>query len=383
MHIFRRVILPLAFLLVFVVIAALLGWIAFKPDADDGFDGVEATGESAGSIITAERGDISNSIEAKGAINVDEPTAVKAAHEGKVNHFFAQPGDEVFEGAELFQVRSEEADEEQPPASSDSDSDTDAPEDSQYDEGQEPAKPKYHTVTAEADGTVGDFAVEKNDQVSSDTQVTELLKNTFTARAPIEAVDLYRIPKLPRTANITIADGPEPFDCENLRLDQGAGTGAASKAGGEDAADDGESGEPPAEEPAADEDPEAGSGTGPQLICKVPKDVTVYNSLDLTMTVEAGAVSDVIIAPVTAVRGLTGTGTVWVTGDDGEPEERSVRLGLNDGSMVEVKSGLKEGEEIEEFVPGTEPEDDEMDEDMYGEMDGEFEDTSDIEGGEQ
>lgn len=111
------------------------------------------------------------------------------------------------------------------------------------------------------------------------------------------------------------------------------------------------------------------------MICKVPKDVTVYNSLGLTMTVEAGAVSDVITAPVTAVRGLTDSGTVWVIGDDGQSEERSVRLGLNDGSMVEVKSGLKEGEEIEEFVPGTEPEDDEMD--------GEFEDGSYMEGGEE
>lgn len=380
MHIFRRVILPLAFLLVFVVIAALLGWIAFKPAADDGFDGVEATGEPASSVIAAERGDISNSIEAKGTINVDEPTAVEATHEGVVNHFFVQPGDEVFEGAELFQVRSEEVEDVKPPASSDSDSDTDAPEDSQADEEKDPAKPKYHTVTAEADGTVGDFAVEKNEQVSPDTQVTELLKNTFTARAPIEAVDLYRVPKLPDTANITITDGPEPFVCENLRLDQGAGTRAGSAAQGDDAAaDDSESGEPSAEDPAADEASAAGSESGPQMICKVPEDVTVYNSLGLTMTVEAGAVSDAIIAPVTAVRGLTGSGTVWVNGDDGQSEERSVRLGLNDGSMVEVKSGLEEGEEIEEFVPGTEPEDDEMDD----EMDGEFEDGSYIEGDEQ
>lgn len=375
MHIFRRVILPLAFLVVFVVIAALLGWIAFKPAADDGFDGVEATGEPEGSVITAERGDISNTIEAKGTINVDAPTAVKAAHEGVVNHFFVQPGDEVLEGAELFQVRSEEADDTQPPASSGSDSETDAPDDSQAEEGQDPVKPKYHTVTAAADGTVGDFAVEKNEHVSPDTQVNELLKNTFSARAPIEAVDLYRVPKLPETANITITDGPEPFDCENLRLDQGAGTPAASKAQGDDLADDAASGESSAEEPAADEGSGAGAESGPQMICKVPKDVTVYNSLGLTMTVEAGAVSDVITAPVTAVRGLTDSGTVWVIGDDGQSEERSVRLGLNDGSMVEVKSGLKEGEEIEEFVPGTEPEDDEMD--------GEFEDDSYMEGGEE
>ena len=36
--------------------------------------------------------------------------------------------------------------------------------------------------------------------------------------------------------------------------------------------------------------------------------------------------------------------------------------------MVEVKSGLEEGEEIDEFVPGTEPED----ESSEGGMDDEF-----------
>lgn len=370
MRIFRRVILPLAFLLVLIVIAALLGWIAFKPAAEDGFDGVEATGEPAGSIITAERGDISNTIEAKGTINVDTPTAVKAAHEGVVNHFFVQPGDEVFEGAELFQVRSEEPSDEQQSEAPSGESDADATENSEDDESQAPPKPKYHTIVAKTDGTVGDLAVEKDEQVSPDTQVTELLKKTFTARAPIKAVDLYRVPKLPAKANITISDGPKPFDCEDLRLDQGAGTGAGSASGGQDgeSADDMAAGESSAEEPAED----AGSESGPQLICSVPKDVTVYNSLDLTMTVEAGAVSDVIVVPVTAVRGLTDSGAVWVTGDEGQPEERSVRLGLNDGSQVEVKSGLEEGEEIEEFVPGTEPEEDEME--------GEFDDGSYMEG---
>lgn len=359
MHIFRRVVLPLAFLAVLIIIAALLGWIAFKPAADDEFDGIAATGEPAGSTVTAERGDISNLLEVKGAIAVDPPTAVKAEHEGTVNHLFVQPGDEVLEGAELFQVRSE-GDESEP---SDEGTDAEASDDSDEPAPAAPPKPKYHTVIASDDGTVGDFEVEMGDTVSADTQVTELLKNTFTAKAAIKAADLYRVPSLPDTATIAITDGPEPFDCERLRLDQGPGTSSGTTGSQGESGQSGDDGSG-TEADTGGEDAGAGAGEGPQLICTVPDEVTVYNSLDLTMSVEAGSAADVIVVPVSAVRGLTDTGTVWVTNEEGEPEEREVEIGLNDGSMVEVKSGLDEGEEIEEFVPGTEPDDEELDEEF-------------------
>jgi multidrug efflux pump subunit AcrA (membrane-fusion protein) len=379
MHVFRRVILPLAFLLVLILIAVFLGWIAFKPAADDEFDDVGASGEPADSTITAERGDISNTIEVKGRISVDSPTAVKADHDGVVNHLFVQPGDEVFKGAELFQVRSEG--QQEPPAEQDAgdsaegsggsdDGDEASDNGASADEPATPAKPKYHTVIASEDGTVGDFSVEKGDTVSADTQVTELLKKTFTAKAPIKATDLYRVPKLPETANIAIDEGPKPFDCTGLRLDQGPGTTSGSSSAGAEASAD-PSGDGTDEDVAPDGadggSADGGSGDGPQLICAIPDDVTVYNSLDLTMTVDAGEAEDVIVVPVTAVRGVTDSGTVWVTGDEGESEEREVKLGLNDGSMVEVKSGLDEGEEVDEFVPGTEPDDEDAEDEMGGE----------------
>ncbi|RAD76242.1 hypothetical protein DN508_32860, partial [Burkholderia multivorans] len=82
-------------------------WIAFKPAPEDGFDAASASGQPVGSSVVAERGSIANTLELKGAIAVDSPTAVKAGREGTVNHFFVEPGTEVLEGAELFQVRSE------------------------------------------------------------------------------------------------------------------------------------------------------------------------------------------------------------------------------------------------------------------------------------
>ena len=55
---------------------------------------------------------------------------------------------------------------------------------------------------------------------------------------------------------------------------------------------------------------------------------------------------------MTAVQGAADTGVVYVIGADGEQEERTVTLGLNDGVNIEVTSGLSEGETILQFVPG-------------------------------
>ncbi|MFF2243804.1 hypothetical protein ACFVTM_06435 [Arthrobacter sp. NPDC058130] len=93
------------------------------------------------------------------------------------------------------------------------------------------------------------------------------------------------------------------------------------------------------------------------------------------LTVTAGQATDVVTVPLTSVRGSVKEGFVWLapagavpdpsTGSPaekpggepagepgGEPQERKVRLGLNDGSVVEIVSGLAEGEAVLEFIPG-------------------------------
>lgn len=87
--------------------------------------------------------------------------------------------------------------------------------------------------------------------------------------------------------------------------------------------------------------------------CAIPADQTVFAGLPATMDLALGQVDDALVIPVTAVQGGAGTGKVWVdAGDGGEPEEREVALGVNDGSMVEVTDGLAEGDSIRQFVPG-------------------------------
>ena len=38
--------------------------------------------------------------------------------------------------------------------------------------------------------------------------------------------------------------------------------------------------------------------------------------------------------------------SVWLLGDDGEPEQRRIVVGLHDDEATEVVSGLEEGEEV-------------------------------------
>lgn len=57
--------------------------------------------------------------------------------------------------------------------------------------------------------------------------------------------------------------------------------------------------------------------------------------------------------PTTAVEGLSDNGNVWLVSDDGaEPVKHPVKIGLNDGAMVQIVEGVAEGDMVLEFVPG-------------------------------
>ena len=98
------------------------------------------------------------------------------------------------------------------------------------------------------------------------------------------------------------------------------------------------------------------------MSCAVPGDIAVFSGLGATIDITAGRAENVVTIPTTAVRGTVQTGIVWIlpgsgtadggAADVGEAREQEVSLGLNDGQMVEVTSGLAEGDMILQFVPG-------------------------------
>lgn len=335
MRVFRKVVLPVAWVAIFGTIAISLAVMAFgNDDPDPPRSGLKPTGEIPVRNAGVSRGTVENTLTLQGTIAVDPPVTAKADHDGVVNHFFLPVGAKVKIGDAIFQIKSEEAE-----ASSGGD-----------DEDEEEAKPQvhYYNVLATKAGRISAYAKELDDPVAKGDAVATIRLDTYRATGSIQPVDQYRLLHMPRSAKVSITGGPKPFSCGDLAIgDPATDTGTDPGTGEEGGYD-----------PDGYRDPgmegEGGGEGGATISCRVPEDVRVFDGLNMTMSINAGRAEDVLVVPITAVRGLVGTGTVWVL-KDGEPTKRRVRLGLSDGQMVEIRKGLKEGEEILEFVPGASP----------------------------
>ncbi len=171
-------------------------------------------------------------------------------------------------------------------------------------------------VLAPEAGEVTGVALVKGQMSSVGTEIYTLTPARYHLLATVEPVQLYRLVNAPSEASVTITGGPAPFVCSGVRV-QVSAEGTAS------------------------------------VRCAIPADQVVFAGLPATMDLALGQVDDALVVPVTAVQGGAGSGNVWVdAGDGSDPEERPVTLGVNDGAMVEVVSGLEEGESIRQFVPG-------------------------------
>jgi len=362
----RRVLFKSFWAVIGLVIAVSLFKLAFTGSTQDA-DGapLTPTGKIPPEEVVAEKGTISNSLTVDGTIVIDKPVSVTSSVTGVLAHRFAETGAKVKKGDKLFQVRTEEEPAEAEPlenpaeegpgnvddATGDGDRD-DAPVEPS------PPKPVYHwyTVVAPASGIVGNYAAELMGEVTEDGVVVSIRPTTFHAVGAISPLDRYRLASNPDQATVTIESGPKPFTCSDLRIGDAATETITS---------DEPEGEMMEGEPGAEGD----SGAGARISCLVPEKVTVFDGLTMTMAIDAGkSDGDVVTIPVTAVTGLVGDGTVWVVGEDGTPAEQPVKLGVTDGKFVEVTSGLKAGDSVLRYVPGSKESGGGMDGGMTEEM---------------
>lgn len=321
---FRRFVLPTAWLLVGGTIAVSLASLAFGGDATGAEGGDTPTAVALSPTLAVERGAIENSLDVDGTIVIDPAVPVKAPAAGVLTHAYVPNGAKVGKGDPLFEVRATVE-----PTEPTGDEDED-----------EPAAPAvtYLRVVAPADGRVASFTAKIGDEVTEEAAVARIRRSTFTARGTLAAVDRYRLLDAPDEATVTIAGGPEPFTCTDLAIaDEASETEAEPSEEGEGGGSE--------------------SSAAVQVTCDVPEDVTVFDGLSMSMRIDAGSTKDALVVPVTAVRGLLERGTVWVSEDGGEPVERAVRLGVNDGKNVEILKGLDEGTQILQYVPGSSAED--------------------------
>ncbi|MGY1550998.1 hypothetical protein ACW5CM_04325 [Microbacterium sp. A588] len=171
-------------------------------------------------------------------------------------------------------------------------------------------------IVAPEAGDLSEIAVIKGQQVSVGGDVVTLSPARYHLVAAVEPVQLYRLVNAPAEATVSITGGPAPFACTGVQVQVTAEGGASVQ-------------------------------------CSIPAEQTVFAGLPAQMDLALGQVEDALVIPVTAVQGGSGSGVVWVDAGDGEdPQERTVTLGVSDGTTVEVVEGLEEGEMVRQFVPG-------------------------------
>ncbi|WP_142040347.1 efflux RND transporter periplasmic adaptor subunit [Arthrobacter sp. SLBN-100] len=335
-------------------------------------------------VIQASRATLTNKVEIKATVQSDAAIGVRNSAAGEVTYIFLEPGAKVALGDRLYQVRSEVKPE--PHVAVDS-----AAENGPYDASSARQAPPaavqpaytYTDVVAPASGELKSLDVLINQQVSVGETAGSVDPGTFTVGGTVDAAQQYRLLAKPGSAQVALVGGPAPFTCPSVVLESTTDPAAGGSSGA--GVTSGMSGGAGRTVPYAQAGPGTAGGAPEQggtptgtLSCAVPSSVEVFAGLGATMTVTAGEAVNVVSVPLTAVEGSVKEGIVWLAGTSpasgpdgaasgapgpaapgvpagvpaGEPEQRKVQLGLNDGSRVEVVSGLAEGEAILEFIPG-------------------------------
>jgi hypothetical protein len=172
--------------------------------------------------------------------------------------------------------------------------------------------------------------------------------------ADLDGGQAYKIAGAVGMVQAQIKNGPGPFPCATL------GTVAALPPGTLPREPP-----PPSQPPGGDpgggrvpvipDDGGDGNGqnseaTGLRLVCTAPGNVKMINGAAATLDVVTEQATNVLVLPVEAVAGRQGKGKVDVVGPDGQRQTRDVELGLTDGKVIEIRSGLTGDENV--AVPG-------------------------------
>lgn len=359
--------MPVAWLAVFAVIAMALVKIAFIDGMKPGEVLTGPSAEVAIPVVQATRATVTNTVQVKAAVQSDTPVGVRNTTAGVVTHLFLAPGDKVTSGDRLYQVRTEVAAQSTTADTAGLATAADQPGGAVARQPVTRTSPvyAYADVLAPASGQLESLTVLLNQQVGVGETAGTVNPGTFTVSGSVDAAQQYRLLAKPSSAEIAVVGGPAPFSCPTVALKgatsdisggTGGGTGGASRSVPYAVAI-----------PGGGSAPEQGGAPTGTISCAVPSGVEVFAGLGATMTVTAGQAADVVTVPLTSVRGSVKEGSVWLApagtetdpsagtqaGDPaGQPQERKVQLGLNDGSMVEIVSGLAEGEAVLEFIPG-------------------------------
>ncbi|MCU1579329.1 MAG: hypothetical protein JWP19_1533 [Rhodoglobus sp.] len=313
MGVARKWVFPIVWIVIFAAIGSALLKIAFFPDQSAASDPAVPTAEIIEPQYAVAPGTVRNDVTLTGTVAADEAVPIPATLTGEVREVSVSQGQQVSAGQEILKVRAQV----------------------NYPDGT--SGTEWDIVTAPIDGVLSSFTALVGQNFSVGDPVGQVAPPSFHVSGSIPAEQLYRLINRPTDAQVTINGGPAPFTCTGLTITT-ALAGQGGSTGNTGGATDGGGG--------------TGSTGGPVVRCVVPPGVTVFSGLSAQLVIAGGVAENVLVVPITAVEGSAGTGNVYFLLPDGSTELRPVTLGLNDGTNVEVKGGLAEGDLILQFVPG-------------------------------
>ena len=216
------------------------------------------------------------------------------------------------------------------------------------------ARGKVYRIEVPAGAVFAGRLVDDGSTVTAGMPIVSARKVGYGLVADIDSDQAYKISDALTTVQAQIKSGPGPFPCKVL------GTIAALPAGTipdppsvePSVEPSGQPSAPPVVQPQPNQQnrPEPSEATGMRLVCTAPANVKLINGASATIEAVTAKANKALVLPVEAVAGGQGRGKVDVVKPDGTRETRDVVLGLSDGKVVQIKSGLTGDETV--AVPG-------------------------------
>ncbi|GAB4052387.1 hypothetical protein GCM10028775_33380 [Catellatospora paridis] len=206
----------------------------------------------------------------------------------------------------------------------------------------------YH-VTVPAGAAFAGRLVDDRSTVQAGMPVVSAKHVGYAIVAEIDGAQAYKLSAALTTVRAQITNGPGPFACKVLGTIAALPSGTLPEPPAPPAPDPSASPAPPVQK-APQQNVQPSEATGMRLVCLAPAGVTLINGASATLEVITAKAANALVLPVEAVAGGQGKGLVDVVRPDGTRETRDVVLGLTDGKVIEIKSGLTGEEKI--AVPG-------------------------------
>jgi hypothetical protein len=214
-----------------------------------------------------------------------------------------------------------------------------------------------HWVEVPAGATFAGRLVDDRASVTAGMPVVSAKLAGYGIVAEIDSDKAYQIAGGLTQVRGQIKNGPGPFPCgvRGTIAALPAGTVPAPPPADPEPPADEKPGEsalpPPVEEPKEEtEQPSGSEASGLRLVCTAPSGTKLINGAAVTLEIVTQTAANALVVPVEAVAGGQGKGQVAVVADDGSTTVVDVVLGLTDGKVVQIKSGLTGTEKL--AVPG-------------------------------